>query len=74
MPDHQIIKEHFDRGQMLLDRLRRTGMLFDIGRHVHRGDQPQIVDVLFGPAKELVNGSSNRTPERSAHVQEGVCP
>jgi hypothetical protein len=31
---HQAIKEPLDGGQVLLDRLRRTGMFFDVGRDV----------------------------------------
>jgi hypothetical protein len=29
-----------------------------IGRHVHRGDQPQIINVLFRPGQKLAAGSS----------------
>jgi hypothetical protein len=30
LADHQMIKEHFDGGQALLNRLRRTGMFVSI--------------------------------------------
>ena len=29
LADYQVIKEHFDGGQVLLNRLRRTRVLFD---------------------------------------------
>jgi hypothetical protein len=41
---------------VLLDRLWRTGILLDIGRDVHRRDQPNVVKVLFGPRKKLRTG------------------
>jgi hypothetical protein len=53
LADQEIVKEHFDGSQVLLDRLGRTGMLFNIGGHVHRGDQPQIVHVLFALGQKL---------------------
>ena len=34
---HQVIKEHFDGGQVLFDRLRRTRVLFDVGRDGRSG-------------------------------------
>jgi hypothetical protein len=46
---HQVIKEHFDGRQVLLNRLGRTRVLFYIGGYMHRGDQPQIIDALLGP-------------------------
>jgi hypothetical protein len=54
--NHQVIKEHLDGGQVLLDRLRRTRMLFDIGRDVHRRDEPNVVKVLLGPRQKLSAG------------------
>jgi hypothetical protein len=47
LADHQKIKEHLDGGQVLLDRLRRTGMLFDLSRETHRRDEPNVIDVLL---------------------------
>ena len=47
LADHQKIKEHLDGGQVLLDRLRRTGMLFDLSRETHRRDEPHVIDVLL---------------------------
>ena len=38
---------------MLLDRLRRTGMFFDIGCDVHRRDQPDVIDVILRPRQKL---------------------
>ena len=54
---HQVIKEHLDSGQVLLDRLRRARVLFDIGRDVHRRDEPNVVKVLLGPRQKLSAGS-----------------
>ena len=56
LADHQVIKEHFDGGQVLLDRLRRTRVLFDIGRDMHRRDEPNVVKVLLGPRQKLSTG------------------
>ena len=56
LADHQVIKEHLDGGQVLLDRLRRAWVLFDIGRDVHRRDQPNVVNVLLGPRQKLSAG------------------
>jgi hypothetical protein len=53
---HQVIKEHLDGGQVLLDRLRRIGMFFDIGRYVHGSNQPNVVSVLFGQRQKLSTG------------------
>ncbi len=39
LADHQVIKEHLDGSQVLLDRLRRAWVLFDAGRDVHRRDE-----------------------------------
>jgi hypothetical protein len=54
---HQVIKEHFDGGQVLLDRLRRAWVLFDIGRDVHGSDEPNVVKVLLGPRQKLSTGT-----------------
>jgi hypothetical protein len=53
---HQVIKEHLDGGQVLLDRLWRAWVLFDIGRDVHRRDEPNVVKVLLGPRQKLSAG------------------
>jgi hypothetical protein len=53
---HQIIKEHLNRCQVLLDRLRRTGMFFDIGCDVHRRNGPDVIDVVLGPRQKLGTG------------------
>jgi hypothetical protein len=53
---HQVIKEHLNSGQVLLDRLRRAWVLFDIGRDVHRRDQPNVVKMLLGPRQKLSAG------------------
>jgi hypothetical protein len=37
--------------QVLLDRLGRSWVLFDVGRDVHRRDEPNVVNVLLGTAK-----------------------
>jgi len=58
LADYQVIKEHLYGGQMLLDRLRRTRVLFDVGRDVHRRDEPEIVNVLFTPGQKLAAGAS----------------
>ena len=62
LADDQVIKEHLDGGQVLLDRLRRAGMFFDIGRDVHRRDQPNVVKVLLGPGQKLSTGSCVSLP------------
>ena len=41
---------------MLLDRLRRTRMLLDVGRDVHRRDEPNVVKVLLRPRQKLSAG------------------
>ena len=41
---------------MLLDRLRRAWVLLDVGRDVHRRDEPNIVKVLLGPRQKLSAG------------------
>jgi hypothetical protein len=33
--------------KVLLDRLRRTRVLLDIGRDVHRCNQPDVINVIF---------------------------
>jgi hypothetical protein len=53
LTDDQVIKEHFDGGQMLFDRLRRACVLFDVSRDVHRCDQPNVIDVILGPVQKL---------------------
>src|ERR1700730_7813274 len=62
LADHQVIKKHFDGGQVLLDRLWRTGMLFDVGRDVHRRDEPNVIKVLLGPRQKLSAGSCVSLP------------
>ena len=42
--DHQVIEKHFDSCEVLLDRLWRARVLFDIDRDVHWGDQPYPSD------------------------------
>ena len=53
LADHQVIKEHLNGGQVLLDRLRRAWVLLDIGRDVHRRDEPNVVKVLLRPRQKL---------------------
>ena len=53
LADHQVIKEHLDGGQVLLDRLRRSWVLFDIGRNVHGSNRPDVIDVTLGPRQKL---------------------
>ena len=60
LADHQVIKEHFDGGQVLLNRRGRARMLFDISRDVHRRDQPKVINVILAPGKKLSTGPSVR--------------
>jgi len=60
LADHQVVKEHFDGCQVLLGRLRRTRVLFDIGRNVHRRDEPKIVNMILAPGQKLAAGASVR--------------
>jgi len=48
--------EHLDGGQVLLDRLRRAWVLFDVGRDVHGSNRPDVTDVIFGPRQKLSTG------------------
>ena len=50
------VQPHLDGGQVLLDRLRRAWMLFDVGRDVHRRDESNVVKVLLGPRQKLSAG------------------
>lgn len=47
LADHQIIKEHLDGSQVLLDRLRRAGMFLHIGRNKHGSNRPDVINVIF---------------------------
>ena len=47
LADHQVIEQHLYGGQVLLDRLRRTWVLLDIGRDEHRCNQPDVINVIF---------------------------
>src|SRR5262249_9605493 len=47
LADHQIIKEHLDGGQVLLDRLRRAGLFLYKGRNKHGSNRPDVIDVIF---------------------------
>ena len=53
LADDEVIKEHLDGGEVLLDRLRRAGMMFDVGRDVHGRDEPNVVKVLLRPHQKL---------------------
>jgi hypothetical protein len=44
-------------GQVLLDRLWRAWMRFDVGRDVHGSDEPIVVKVLLRPRQKLSAGS-----------------
>jgi hypothetical protein len=43
LADHQVIKEHLDGGQVLLDRLRRTGMLLFLAELNPRSRQGEAI-------------------------------
>jgi len=58
LTDDQVVKEHPDRGQVLLDRRRRAWMCLDVGRY---GDGLDLVErqaALFAPIKELHDRSA----------------
>src|SRR5260370_38337965 len=78
LADHQVIKEHLDAGQVLLDRLRRTWMTFDIGSDVHGSNGPDVIDAILRPRQKLSTGSSVslpvvpvRNPGREKHEELG---
>jgi hypothetical protein len=53
---HQVIEEHLNGGQVLLDRLRRPWVLFDIGRDVHGSNGLDVIDVILRPRQKLSAG------------------
>ena len=62
LADHQVIKEHLDAGQVLLDRLRRAWMMFDVGRDVHGSNGLDVSDVILGPRQKLSTSPSVSLP------------
>ena len=60
--DDEPVAEHADRGQVLLDRLDRSGVRPDVGGNVERRDVAQPETSRLAPPQELPHRSPVRRP------------